>query len=108
MSTGPRCLFFSASATGAGKPGEREPAPHGDLLQRVARRHRDVRRCRLVRHAPDHSGTPRVEIGRHTSELQSRQYLVCRLLLEKKKHTPHVADPQIQETGTSGAPEWND
>src|SRR3712207_8637732 len=24
----------------------------------------------------------------HTSELQSRQYLVCRLLLEKKKRTP--------------------
>src|SRR3712207_7709345 len=24
----------------------------------------------------------------HTSELQSRQYLVCRLLLEKKKHHP--------------------
>src|SRR3712207_8720677 len=27
----------------------------------------------------------------HTSELQSRQYLVCRLLLEKKK-TAHVYD----------------
>src|SRR3712207_2744813 len=26
----------------------------------------------------------------HTSELQSRQYLVCRLLLEKKKHTHHA------------------
>src|SRR3712207_8405119 len=26
----------------------------------------------------------------HTSELQSRQYLVCRLLLEKKK-TPYIA-----------------
>src|SRR3712207_7076468 len=28
----------------------------------------------------------------HTSELQSRQYLVCRLLLEKKKHNniPHI------------------
>src|SRR3712207_7140162 len=26
----------------------------------------------------------RHEIGEHTSELQSRQYLVCRLLLEKK------------------------
>src|SRR3712207_9014111 len=26
-----------------------------------------------------------LEIGEHTSELQSRQYLVCRLLLEKKK-----------------------
>src|SRR3712207_7365702 len=25
----------------------------------------------------------------HTSELQSRQYLVCRLLLEKKKTRPH-------------------
>src|SRR3712207_7788917 len=29
-------------------------------------------------------GAPRSE--EHTSELQSRQYLVCRLLLEKKKH----------------------
>src|SRR3712207_7252814 len=26
----------------------------------------------------------------HTSELQSRQYLVCRLLLEKKKHSRHL------------------
>src|SRR3712207_7928864 len=26
----------------------------------------------------------------HTSELQSRQYLVCRLLLEKKKNKPHL------------------
>src|SRR5258707_9752870 len=26
----------------------------------------------------------------HTSELQSRQYLVCRLLLEKKKTTPDL------------------
>src|SRR3712207_8983431 len=33
-------------------------------------------------------GRPQERIGRseeHTSELQSRQYLVCRLLLEKKK-----------------------
>src|SRR3712207_8158183 len=33
----------------------------------------------------------------HTSELQSRQYLVCRLLLEKKKYimlpvVPHICD----------------
>src|SRR3712207_8007865 len=27
---------------------------------------------------------------KHTSELQSRQYLVCRLLLEKKKHLRHT------------------
>src|SRR3712207_7635520 len=30
----------------------------------------------------------------HTSELQSRQYLVCRLLLEKKKHKDHVRHVQ--------------
>src|SRR3712207_7584225 len=28
----------------------------------------------------------------HTSELQSRQYLVCRLLLEKKKHDHEALD----------------
>src|SRR3712207_7905007 len=38
--------------------------------------------------------SPATAMGRseeHTSELQSRQYLVCRLLLEKKKKdtTPH-------------------
>src|SRR3712207_7467613 len=31
--------------------------------------------------------SPRSE--EHTSELQSRQYLVCRLLLEKKNHSLH-------------------
>src|SRR3712207_9012500 len=30
---------------------------------------------------------PRRRSEEHTSELQSRQYLVCRLLLEKKKNT---------------------
>src|SRR3712207_6880849 len=29
----------------------------------------------------------------HTSELQSRQYLVCRLLLEKKKTINHLSPP---------------
>src|SRR3712207_7140008 len=32
----------------------------------------------------------------HTSELQSRQYLVCRLLLEKKKH-PHPTSLTITQ-----------
>src|SRR3712207_7519472 len=37
----------------------------------------------------EHDGHPSCGGGRseeHTSELQSRQYLVCRLLLEKKKN----------------------
>src|SRR3712207_7862512 len=32
-------------------------------------------------------GRQRARSEEHTSELQSRQYLVCRLLLEKKKNT---------------------
>src|SRR3712207_8395599 len=32
----------------------------------------------------------RLRSEEHTSELQSRQYLVCRLLLEKKKTVTHV------------------
>src|SRR3712207_7553979 len=51
-----------------------------------------TRGCRACRRAPGRaprttsaatSTPPRSE--EHTSELQSRQYLVCRLLLEKKK-----------------------
>src|SRR3712207_8021781 len=37
----------------------------------------------LVAQRRQEAGLPRSE--EHTSELQSRQYLVCRLLLEKKK-----------------------
>src|SRR3712207_8469278 len=32
----------------------------------------------------------------HTSELQSRQYLVCRLLLEKKKHKSKTITNYLQ------------
>src|SRR3712207_7817858 len=34
-----------------------------------------------------HARSPRPRSEEHTSELQSRQYLVCRLLLEKKKNS---------------------
>src|SRR3712207_7069991 len=37
--------------------------------------------------ADEGPGLRRVRSEEHTSELQSRQYLVCRLLLEKKKKT---------------------
>src|SRR3712207_8758463 len=43
----------------------------------------------------DDKSYPFIAISRseeHTSELQSRQYLVCRLLLEKKKTTYHSID----------------
>src|SRR3712207_8637266 len=34
----------------------------------------------------------------HTSELQSRQYLVCRLLLEKKKHNSMITNSRRLQT----------
>src|SRR3712207_7836157 len=49
-----------------------------------------VRRAHLGAGPGVHPGGPGGDDGRseeHTSELQSRQYLVCRLLLEKKKRT---------------------
>src|SRR3712207_7449514 len=46
---------------------------------------RGDKRCSNVAPAVDRSTGRRSE--EHTSELQSRQYLVCRLLLEKKKTT---------------------
>src|SRR3712207_8408492 len=55
----------------------------------VAGRHL-VRRERRARRAVIADEPERLAAGlrseEHTSELQSRQYLVCRLLLEKKKH----------------------
>src|SRR3712207_8655395 len=58
----------------------------------AARRRAQVRpglrrrgRCTRARPGPDRD-VPRSE--EHTSELQSRQYLVCRLLLEKKNTQP--------------------
>src|SRR3712207_8026151 len=50
---------------------------------------------RLARHAGRREALPPVR-GRseeHTSELQSRQYLVCRLLLEKKNTITAVVSP---------------
>src|SRR3712207_9347340 len=54
---------------------------HGVLLMRERARLDEV--TRLVERG---LLKPLVRSEEHTSELQSRQYLVCRLLLEKKKY----------------------
>src|SRR3712207_8543022 len=56
------------------------PRPGGGGHRRAAHVPRGPA-ARRVR--PDREG-PRARSEEHTSELQSRQYLVCRLLLEKK------------------------
>src|SRR3712207_8662616 len=64
----------AARRPGDGRAGRR--AAQGAGVDVVARRRRSLSR-------PPARRAPRSE--EHTSELQSRQYLVCRLLLEKKK-----------------------
>src|SRR3712207_8572020 len=59
---------------------------------------RAVRSPRLATSAAARPRTPRAAARRseeHTSELQSRQYLVCRLLLEKKTLTYAVLHASI-------------
>src|SRR5687768_17981118 len=55
---------------------------HSGDLRSLFRRHHDFRR-----------GRPRVVVRseEHTSELQSRLHLVCRLLLEKKKKITKIS-----------------
>src|SRR3712207_8611974 len=67
---------------GAGVPGPR--TARGAGLRARGGRHRPERppRVRERRHGRLRAARRSEE---HTSELQSRQYLVCRLLLEKKK-----------------------
>src|SRR3712207_7735672 len=68
------------------------------LVRRAAGQRRAVREpslgrgglAGLLRRVPRRGGRHRVRSEEHTSELQSRQYLVCRLLLEKKK-TPSLS-----------------
>src|SRR3712207_7151063 len=49
------------------------------------------RGCRHSNRSSASATCPSIRSEEHTSELQSRQYLVCRLLLEKKKH--HTTTP---------------
>src|SRR5690606_39903027 len=79
---------------GAARQHRAEPAPRRD-----PRRRRQLLPARRHRLARDRS-------EEHTSELQSRENLVCRLLLEKKKHNttqhgkarePHIAPRNTED-----------
>src|SRR3712207_7774763 len=74
--------------------GERARTREGAMQVELA--HLQYQRSRLVR-SWTHLGRQRGGFGflrseEHTSELQSRQYLVCRLLLEKKKYSLPLQD----------------
>src|SRR3712207_6876380 len=80
-------LFRSRVARGRHQDGERArigPAQARRHPGQEARPHVLERRRGAVEELQHRRPVPRSE--EHTSELQSRQYLVCRLLLEKKKN----------------------
>src|ERR1035437_3617001 len=80
----PLRIFASTSGVAVGKDMTAQHAfDDADMPAHIARQPRMGRRM-------DHLGADAIAYGEqsraeeHTSELQSRQYLVCRLLLEKK------------------------
>src|SRR5438105_7621688 len=85
-------LFRSRGLARAGQPGEpqREPVRLRDTLVRYQFRlsHRSLSRPSPCYPPSPHRGEGRSE--EHTSELQSRVDLVCRLLLEKKKKSKEI------------------
>src|SRR3712207_7459567 len=81
--------------------------PYTTLFRSPRARRRPRRRLRrpgatvhmgLVEVAAARAAPDRDRSEEHTSELQSRQYLVCRLLLEKKKELlPYLGCPDVVE-----------
>src|SRR3712207_7024083 len=92
-----RCPYTTLVRSGlACDAGDETTQLAGDLLLAglVHRQHRHAMIGR-IHHPPARAHDTRVDAHaqrseEHTSELQSRQYLVCRLLLEKKKCLRHA------------------
>src|SRR5258707_3516905 len=72
-------------------PARDRPQARGLADQRVACAQCFAARQKFRAHAADFFIGRRSE--EHTSELQSRQYLVCRLLLEKKQRSSTQVEP---------------
>src|SRR5687768_18056316 len=83
----PYTTLFRSLRVGQGVDGPRQPRRDHDRTVRDLRGRADGAqgRVRGVRHRERSEGRSE----EHTSELQSRLHLVCRLLLEKKKKNKH-------------------
>src|SRR2546430_3656196 len=81
----PRCPTHRAPSSRRLRPSRSTPPPTPVLAPTRSTTRIRCSRCirgRMIRRSEE-----------HTSELQSQSNLVCRLLLEKKKHTPSLATP---------------
>src|SRR3712207_7296216 len=79
----PRSTLFPYTTLFRSRQGDpRSEGPQRRPREEVGRPHHHQRWCE---HRQGDRARGPVRSEEHTSELQSRQYLVCRLLLEKKK-----------------------
>src|SRR3712207_8185757 len=86
----PYTTLFRSEGDGVGAPQHREVG--ADVLADAVAEDVEGQRGLLVPRRSETVHLAQVAVPRseeHTSELQSRQYLVCRLLLEKKKNITH-------------------
>src|SRR3712207_8067688 len=79
--------------------GSRTSAPHFPARRRRATRSLNHFRHRCTRSVSRRFSWKNSRSEEHTSELQSRQYLVCRLLLEKK-----TTQLEVQASSASPSP----
>src|SRR5437763_8793078 len=70
-------------------------SPRSSRSTAAVLRCRDIRPPRPGAAAPDSCGRSAARSEEHTSELQSPMYLVCRLLLEKKKDINVLSDAGV-------------
>src|SRR3712207_7236004 len=96
----PRSTLFPYTTLFRSTPGRDPPGTAGrpDPSTRRTRSPTSARGPGRVAARPPSPRPPAPRSEEHTSELQSRQYLVCRLLLEKKKTTAGTAQPYTQHT----------
>src|SRR2546425_5991436 len=86
----PRSTLFPYTTLFRSRREPAPPAPEAAALAQVAERIVDPRDLLDAAHESAFAhGGPTARSEEHTSELQSLAYLVCRLLLEKKKKYNH-------------------
>src|SRR3712207_7778808 len=93
----PRSTLFPYTTLFRSPPGMRKMAINSDFLD-IGRHYLLRATCgqAMLEHMVTVSGVAGADRSEeHTSELQSRQYLVCRLLLEKKKNKESNLDLSV-------------
>src|SRR5260370_12470345 len=93
----PRSTLFPYTTLFRSEFGSQERPSHAGSVS-ISTVNRCSEKAQALSWLRDEIPTRRVRSEEHTSELQSHLNLVCRLLLEKKKHNNH---PQIQHQRTA-------